>query len=239
MNVFETMGHAVGVPSVVLAAVTAGLLLMLGGVVIRRQIAAAGGGVIPDEGFSLRNAVELLLEMLVGLAKQTIGPEYRSYMPLIGTLFVFILVANLMGLVPGLEGATTSPNVTFAWAIISFLVYNAVGIRRHGFWYINQFLGPSFFDVSIGGKKIHVRLLAPFFLPLELVLHFARILTLGVRLLANMSADHVVVAVWLGLLPPLVPAIFMGLGVMIAFLQAFVFSLLTMIYIGMALEEAH
>jgi F-type H+-transporting ATPase subunit a len=77
------------------------------------------------------------------------------------------------------------------------------------------------------------------FLPLELFLHAARMLTLAVRLLANMNADHLVVAVFLGMVPIGVPAIFMGLGLLIAFLQAFVFSLLTMIYIGMALEEAH
>ena len=89
------------------------------------------------------------------------------------------------------------------------------------------------------GKHVHVRLLAPIFFVLEIPLHFARVLTLALRLLANMFADHTVVGVWLGLVPIAVPAIFMGLGVLVACLQAFVFSLLTMIYIGAALEEAH
>ena len=75
--------------------------------------------------------------------------------------------------------------------------------------------------------------------PLEIVLHLARILTLGIRLLANMFADHKVVVIWLGLVPVLLPAIFMGLGLLVSFLQAFVFALLTMIYIGQALEEPH
>ena len=155
------------------------------------------------------------------------------------TIFVFILVSNLMGLVPGVGGATSDVNTTTAWAILSFVVYNAVGIRKHGFWYINQFLGPSFFEATVFGRKIHVRLLAWFFLPLELVVHLARILTLSVRLLANMFADHTVVLVWLTLVPVVIPAIFMGLGLFVACLQAFVFSMLTMIYIGMALEEPH
>jgi F-type H+-transporting ATPase subunit a len=77
------------------------------------------------------------------------------------------------------------------------------------------------------------------FLPLELILHVARIITLTVRLIANMFADHAVVAVWIGIVPVVIPAVFMGLGLFVAFLQAFVFALLTMIYIGQALEEPH
>ena len=153
--------------------------------------------------------------------------------------FVFVLVSNLMCLVPGLAGSTSDINTTAAWAIISFLVYNYVGVKTHGVWYINQFLGPSFFETTIFGKHVHVRLLAPIFFPLEFILHLARILTLAVRLLANMFADHTVVAVWIGLIPIAVPAIFMALGMLVACLQAFVFSLLTMIYIGLALEEPH
>ena len=100
-------------------------------------------------------------------------------------------------------------------------------------------MGPSIWELELGGKHYHVRLLTPIFLPLEIILHFARILTLSVRLLANMFADHTVVSVWIGMVPFAIPAIFMGLGLMVAFLQAFVFSLLSMIYIGQALQEPH
>ena len=133
----------------------------------------------------------------------------------------------------------TDPNATVAWALISFAVYNFVGIRTHGWKYIYQFMGPSIWNPKIGGKTWHLRLLMPLFLPLEILLHFARIITLSVRLLANMFADHTVVVVFLGLVPFAVPAIFMGLGMLVSFLQAFVFALLTMIYIGQALEEPH
>jgi F-type H+-transporting ATPase subunit a len=92
---------------------------------------------------------------------------------------------------------------------------------------------------KIGDKHYHVRALAPIFLVLEPILHAARILTLTVRLIANMFADHLVVAVWIGLVPIVIPAVFMGLGLFVAFLQAFVFALLTMIYIGQALAEPH
>ena len=228
MNIYAPLEHALHVPWVLQAAVLAAVLL-----------GVAGGGVLPDEGVTLRNALEVVVEGLAGLARDTMGEEWRRYFALVGTIFLFILVSNVMGLVPGLGGSTSDINTTVAWALISFCVYNYVGIRTHGFWYINQFMGPSFFEIHLFGRQIHVRPLAPLFLPLELLLHFARIVTLAVRLLANMFADHTVVAVWITLVPIAVPALFMGLGLLVAVLQAFVFSLLTMIYIGQALEDPH
>jgi F-type H+-transporting ATPase subunit a len=130
-------------------------------------------------------------------------------------------------------------NTAAAWALISFATYNYVGIRQHGWKYVYQFMGPALLNLNIGGKDYHVRILTPIFFPLELVLHVARIITLTVRLIANMFADHAVVGVWIGIVPIVIPAIFMGLGLFVAFLQAFVFALLTMIYIGQALEEPH
>jgi F-type H+-transporting ATPase subunit a len=100
-------------------------------------------------------------------------------------------------------------------------------------------MGPALMNLEIGGTHFHVRVLAPIFLPLEIVLHLARIITLTVRLIANMFADHALVMAWLKLVPVVLPAVFMGLGLFVAFLQAFVFALLTMIYIGQALEEPH
>jgi F-type H+-transporting ATPase subunit a len=156
-----------------------------------------------------------------------------------GTIFLFILVSNLTGLIPGIGGATTNANTTWAWAVISFVTFQYVGIREHGWSYINTYLGPSMFEMEIGGRKVHMRVLAPLYAPIELIGHLARIFTLAIRLLANMFADHTVVGVWLMLVPVVVPAVFMGLGVLVAVLQAYVFTLLSMIYIGLALAEAH
>jgi F-type H+-transporting ATPase subunit a len=239
VNIYTPLEHALHVPWVLQATVLATGLLIVAALVTRRQIAASGGGVLPDEGISLRNVIEVVVDALASMARNVMGEDWRRYFPLVVTIFVFILVSNIMGLVPGLAGATSDVNTTTAWAIISFLVYNAVGIHKHGFWYINQFLGPSLFEVTLFGRRVHVRPLAWFFFPLEVALHLARILTLSVRLLANMFADHTVVAVWVGLVPLAIPAIFMALGLLVACLQAFVFALLTMIYIGLALEEAH
>jgi len=239
MNVYGPLEHAYHVPPVLQAAVLAALLIFAGASLVRRQLASSGGGVVPDEGVTLRNALEVVVEGLAGLARDMIGEDWKRYFPIVGTIFVFILVSNVLGLIPGVGGSTSNVNTTTAWAIISFVVYNAVGIHKHGVWYINQFLGPSFFELHLFGRHIHVRALAPLFLPLELILHLARIVTLSVRLLANMFADHTVVGVWITLVPIAVPAVFMGLGLLVAVLQAFVFSLLTMIYIGQALEEPH
>jgi F-type H+-transporting ATPase subunit a len=227
------------VPLVLAAALFVVVLLLLGALVVRQRLAAADGGILPDEGLSLRNAAEMLVEMLAGLAQQNMGPHWRKYFGLIGAIFFFVLCANLVGLVPGIEGATRNANVTWAWAAISFFAHQYVGIKEHGFGYVNHFLGPSLFDLHIGGRHIHVRALFPLYAPIELLSHISRMFTLAVRLLANMFADHLVVTVWISLVALGVPAVFMGLGVMVAFLQAYVFAMLSMIYIGLALEEAH
>lgn len=226
MTIYDPL-QQVGVPIVVQAAALASLVLLGTGVVLKRRLAAAAeNGIVPDEGVTLRNVLELVVDAIADLARDNMGNDWKRWFPLVGTIFFFILVSNLMGLFPGLGGATSYVETTTAWAIISVVIAEYVGIRTHGFGYIKHFLGPIWW-------------LAPVFLILEIPLHIARVLTLSVRLLANMFADHTVVGVWLMLVPFVVPAIFMGLGLVIAILQAFVFSLLTMIYIGQALEEAH
>ena len=239
MSIYGFLENNLHIPWVFQATVLAVMVLFGAGLVMRRQLAAAGGGQLPDEGVTLRNVMEVMVEGLAKLARDLMGEEWRRYFPLVVTIFMFIVVSNLMGLIPGIGGATSDVNTTTAWAVISFAIYHYVGIRKHGVWYVNQFLGPSFFEMNLFGRKFRVRALGWFYLPLEMILHLARILTLSVRLLANMFADHTVVAVWLGLVPVVVPAIFMALGALVAVLQAFVFSLLTMIYIGLALEDPH
>ena len=225
MSIYDPLAH-LGVPVPVQATVLAAGLLIFMGTLIRKQIMAANGGAIPDEGLSIRNLLEVVVDYLSTLAEENMGEDWRRWFPLIGTIFFFILISNLLGLVPGVGGATSFVEVTTAWAIISFLLSEYAGIEKHGAQYIKHFMGPVWW-------------LVPVFVVLEIPLHFARILTLSVRLLANMFADHTIVGVWIGLVPIAIPAIFMGLGTVVAFLQAFVFSLLTMVYIGMALEEAH
>jgi F-type H+-transporting ATPase subunit a len=224
VNIFVTLEHATHVSWVIWSALFVALLLVMTGLLVRSRLAAADGGIIPDEGLSLRNLCELVVEFLSGLAQQTMGENWRRYFPLMGTIFLFIVVSNLIGLIPGIGGATTNANTTFAWAVISFIAFQYVGIKEHGWSYINHFLGPSMFEKKIGGRTVHMRVLAPIYAPIELIGQLARIFTLAIRLLANMFADHTVIGVWL---------------LLVAVLQAYVFTLLSMIYIGLALEEAH
>lgn len=237
--IFHDFEHVIGLSWVIQTAIVAGLLLVVGGLMVRRRIATPDGGVLPDEGVTVRNVLEVLVEWLANMARERMGPKWRSYFPLVGTMFFFILVANLMGLVPGLAGSTSDVNATAAWAIIAWVFYTVIGVMEHKQKYLVKFLGPSFFEKEMFGRHVHFRLLAPLFFLLEVPLDLARIATLAIRLLANMFADHTVVAVWITLVPVVVPAVFMGLGLVVAFLQAFVFALLTMIYIGLALDEPH
>jgi F-type H+-transporting ATPase subunit a len=237
VNIYTPLESAV--PWVVQAAILAGLLMLAAGMLIRRRIAVENGGLVPDEGVTIRNCFEVVIEALANLAHDRIGDDWRKYFPIVGTMFVFILFSNLIGLLPGVEGATSDANTTWAWAFISWIVYTWVGVAKHKQKYLVKFMGPSLFEREIFGRTVHFRVLAIIMFPIELLLDLARILTLAVRLLANMFADHTVIAIWITLVPIGVPAIFMGLGLIVSLLQAFVFALLTMIYIGLALEEPH
>jgi F-type H+-transporting ATPase subunit a len=226
VSIYSPLEHA-GIPVLVQTVILVTLVMTATGLMLKRQIASASqAGVLPDEGVTLRNVLELIIGGIADLAEQNMGPEYRRWFPLVGTLFFFILISNIMGLLPGIGGPTSFVETTTAWAIIAVAVSEFVGMQKHGAHYVKHFLGPVWW-------------LAPVFFILEVPLHLARILTLSIRLLANMFADHTIVAVWLALVPIGIPALFMGLGLVVAILQAFVFSLLTMIYIGLALEEAH
>ena len=240
MTVFDPLHEQFDVHWALQSALLVSALLVLAGVLVRRRLGAApDGGVLPDDGITLRNMAEVLIEGLANLARERMGPNWRSYFPLVGTIFLFILLSNLIGLIPGFAGATSESATTWSWAILAWVVYTAIGISHHKGWYIVKFMGPSFFEREMFGRKVHFRLLAPVFLVLEIPLDVARIATLSIRLLANMYADHTVIAVWLSLVPIGVPAIFFGLGLVVSVLQAFIFALLTMIYIGLALDEPH
>ena len=150
-----------------------------------------------------------------------------------------MLLANLLGLIPGLAAATGHPNVNWSWSILVFLAYNVIGIRRHGWSYLKQFLGPFFGPFKVGRITIPALPLAVFPMAIvEVVSHVARMLTLAVRLLGNIFAGHLVITVMIGLVPLLLPAVFLGLEFLVALVQAFIFTMLTIIYIALALEEA-
>jgi F-type H+-transporting ATPase subunit a len=221
--------HGVSVPVLFQSLAVSVVIVLVIALAVRRDLARAeGGGVIPSERVTLRNIVEVLIGGLAHLMRETIGPKWVKYLPLVGTLGLTILIGNLMGLVPGLGGPTSYIENNFCWAAMAFLVSEYVAVKEQGLGnYIRHMMGPVIW-------------LAPIMIVVEIISHLARLFSLMVRLTGNMFADHTLVAVFLsfGVVQWVAPWIFMGLGLFVAFLQAFIFSFLTTIYIGQAIEGA-
>jgi F-type H+-transporting ATPase subunit a len=204
--------------------VVAGLLVWAW--VARRQMQAAADPVVPDTRLTARNTLEIFVEWFVGFIEGIIGHEGRRYLPVYATFFLFILTANLIGLLPGFSPPTSDFNVTFALGVISFLVYNYYGLRAKGVGYVKQFLGPVWW-------------LAFLMLPLELIDNFVRPISLALRLFGNMTGDHLVLEIFTDLTKLVIPVIFYMLGAFVSLIQAFVFTILSVIYLSLALAETH
>jgi F-type H+-transporting ATPase subunit a len=180
-----------------------------------------------DRPGKLQHIFEILYDFLHEQAEEQIGHQGRRYLAYFGTIFVFILFANLIGLIPGFESPTMVPSVPAGCAMATFVYYNLMGLKEQGvFKYLAHFAGPMPF-------------LAPLMVPIELISHCARPLSLTIRLFANMYAGEQVTMVFLGLVPLVVPAAFMGLHVFVSFLQAYIFTLLTMMYVAGAVSHEH
>jgi F-type H+-transporting ATPase subunit a len=211
-------------------ALVAGVLLTLW---VAWRVGASVGPdtLIPDTRFSLRNFVEVLFEGICSLAHDAIGHDWKKYMPLLGTLGLFILISNLMGIVPGLGGPTSYVETNLSWAIISVVTAELAAIRVNGIvgWAKHMAPGPWW--------------LAPLMFPVELFSHLVRFVSLTIRLTANMFADHTLLAIFVGgfgtAVAVLFPWIVLGLDIFICFVQAFIFTFLTMLYIGQGVGESH
>jgi F-type H+-transporting ATPase subunit a len=184
-----------------------------------------GEMVIPEPRFTLRNFFELILGFLAQLAEDIIGHHFRKYLPLLATCFIFILFMNLLGLIPGFLPPTQKMNITLGLALVIFFSTHYYGVRENGIAYFKHFLGPVWW-------------MAPIMLPIEIISHLARPMSLSLRLFGNITGDHAVVAGFMALIPFVVPSVFMGLGVFVSFMQAFIFTVLAMIYISGAVAHA-
>jgi F-type H+-transporting ATPase subunit a len=173
-----------------------------------------------DRPGKTQHVFEVIYTFLHGEAKDSIGHEGPRFLPFLGTLFIFILFCNLIGIIPGFESPTMNPSVPAGCAVLVFVYYNFMGFKQQGlFKYMKHFAGP-------------MPLLAPLMIPIELISHMARPLSLTIRLFANMLAGEKVTVVFLGLTYLVAPAVFMGLHVFVSFLQAYIFVLLTMMYLS-------
>ena len=200
-----------------------GGILVLAGVFARRAI-TRDSHPAPAGVFGLRGFFEVFVEQIQALSDSVVGPEGRKMVPFFCFIFLFIWGQNLLGLFPGFLPATENMNTTFALGVFSFLAYNYWGFEKQGFAYLKQFLG-------------HVMFMAPLFIFIELLSHIFRPLSLGLRLFGNMKGDHVVIGIFLDLVPVFIPVIFYFLGLFVCTLQAFVFTILSMVYVSLALSD--
>ena len=238
--------HIAAIPDHILYTWIVMAILVVVAIVATRRVAVVPTGT--------QNFMELVLDQFVKELDETIGHGGRRYLPLIATLGLFILVSNLMGLVPGLVAPTANLNTTAACALIVFFTYHVIGVRKQGALnYLKHFAGP------VPGP------LKPLMFVIEIISHLARPLSLSLRLFGNMAGGHILIAIFffmmgfdgllgwaltgslggilIGAPGALVSAAFvigflMPLKILVAFLQAFIFCMLTMIYITGALEEA-
>jgi F-type H+-transporting ATPase subunit a len=188
------------------------------------QLKRAEDQVVPDDRLTFRNFVEVLVESISGLVESSMGPRGKEFTLIVGTLALFILFNNLSGLVPGFLPATDNVNTTFACSLTVFALTHYYGVKEHGIKYLKQFVGPFWW-------------LAPIMIPIEVISHISRPLSLGLRLFGNMTGDHLVTAIFFSLVPLFIPLPVLLLGLFVALVQTFVFMLLSMAYFSGAISH--
>lgn len=222
-NFFNEASHKMHVPAHTLALVVGSLIMLVAGVLYRAQISKVKNYIIPDAGITVRNILESLGQAMYSTAKTVMGEESaKKYFSYIIFVFMFILINNIIGIFPGSMSANQNLNTTLALGLFTFIYFNFVGIRAVGIVnYLKHFAGP-------------MPALALLIFPIEIISVSVRPLSLALRLRGNMDGDHLILGIFSELVPYIVPIPFYAMGIFVGFLQAFVFSLLTMIYIGMA-----
>ena len=199
--------------------ITVVLLLMVVFAILRMRLSA-------DRPGKLQQTFEVIYEFVLGQAEDQVGHAARKYLAFFGTIFLFILTCNMIGLIPFLSSPTKDYAVTCGCALATFAYYHWMGIVENGWRYPLQFAGPLWW-------------LAPLMIPIEIISHLARVLSLTVRLYANMFAGEQVTMVFLKLTFLILPVAFMGLHVFVGAIQAYIFMLLAMAYVGGAVAHEH
>jgi F-type H+-transporting ATPase subunit a len=208
------------IPNYVAMEVLVMLLILIGAFVLRRRLSVDNPG-------KFQQTMEVVVEFVRSMTEEIIGHEGHRYVAMIGTLGIFVALCNLLGLIPTLETPTAYYQVTAGCAVAAFLYYNFHGVRQHGvIGYLKHLSGPM-----IG--------LAIIMFPIEVFSNAFRLLSLTVRLFANMYVGGLLEQVFGGLVPILVPAVFAALHIFVSLLQAYIFMLLPAVYISMAVSEEH
>lgn len=182
--------------------------------------------VIPSARLNLVGFFDIVVEQLYKLAQSILGEDAKEYLPLVGAIFLFVFCNNILGLLPGFLPATDNINTNLAAGIFVFVYYNYQGIKHGGLTYLKHFMGPVWY-------------LAWLLLPIELFSNIIRPFTLAVRLKGNIVGDHTILTTFTHMVPYGVPVFAYTLGLMVCFIQAFIFTMLTMVYLAMAKDAAH
>ncbi|MGH7947654.1 MAG: F0F1 ATP synthase subunit A, partial [Candidatus Binataceae bacterium] len=202
-------------------------ILVAFGFMARRSLAGAADATIPEDRVSLRSVSEALVSWLDGFVHGVLEDDsYRDLVPFFGTIFMFVLFANFFGLIPGMEPPTGDSDLTFGLGVVAFTFYIVQGFRTKGLAYFRSFLGP-------------LLPLAPLMLPIDLADNLIRPFSLGVRLYANMFADHTVLSIFTGLTYLIVPLAFYALGSIFCIIQAMIFMVLSISYVRLAAGHDH
>lgn len=236
------IAQAVGDDQVVIA--SAGIVIVVAtliGLSALRSLKNTKDPLVPDDKLSSRNFFELVTVFIMQLSDSVMGKENRKYIPFVASLFIYLFFSNFIGLIPGLSGPTGSriPDgllFNLGVALTVFFAYHIWGLREVGFKsYISHFFGGSDF------VKFPMIIVGLMVFCIELISHSVRPVSLTLRLFGNMTGDHLVLEVFTDLTKLVIPVIFYGLGTFVSFMQAFVFTMLTMIYIGSAVahEDHH
>ncbi len=181
---------------------------------------------VPEERFSVRNVLEVLLDIVVGLSDSIMGRHGRKYGSLFVSFFLFILFSNFLGLIPGFVPPTSVFWTNLGLGLVSFFAYHYFGVRENGPRYFKQFLGPML-------------ILSWLFVLIEGFSHLFRPISLAIRLYGNMSGDHLVLEIFTDLTKLGIPVIFYILGSLVSVVQAAVFTILSIIYVAMAVSHEH
>ncbi len=210
-------------------------LVVLFSAVGRVALGNGEAAIAPASGFSLKGFFEALTEFIVGIIRMVFGSGHGElkYVPIFGPVFAYIVFNNLFGLIPGMTAATSNINAALAIGLCSFVFYNVEGFRHAGISYLKHFAGPSM------GVWWGTALLALVMIPIEVISNVIRPFSLGIRLSVNMTADHTILGTFIDLTKAIVPVIFYGMGTFVSFVQAFVFTLLSMVYVIMASADDH
>jgi len=221
VKLFEVVGlggFAHKYPHVVYSWVVMAFLIIMGFLATRKISMVPG---------KLQNVFEMLISGIEDFMIDVAGEEGRWFFPIVGTIFIYIFVSNLVGLIPGFFPPTADLNTTFSCAIVVFVVTHYIGIKYHGVHYVHHFTGPVWWMI-------------PIIMPIEIIGHCARVLSLSFRLFGNMCGHELVLGILFMLAGFfLAPLPIMALGIFVALVQAFVFFLLSVMYFSGSMEHAH